>query len=64
MKDLKKFDIAIEVIERCISIQENTDFQDTVFQLRNGKNYLETMKPYLYGTSELIGMNKEYIEED
>ena len=58
----KEEEVEVEDGEKTSSYCNSCFFH--VLILRNGKNYLETMKPYLYGTSELIGMNKEYIEED
>ena len=72
MTDLEKWDIAIEVLERQIDIIENSRsvepdvkmWYDQIFQLRNGKAYLENIKPFILGSIELLEMDREVISEN
>ena len=70
MKHIDKMKIAIEVIEEQINLIEQsrkgepsqTIWYDQLFQLRNGKAYMENVLPFLYGTQELIKMDLECYE--
>ena len=64
VEDIEK---AIEVIEWAIDHRQNfiQDFLDIneLHQLRQGKAYMELIRDMLYGTSELLEMDKEIANE-
>ena len=63
VEDIEK---AIEVIEWAIDHRQNfiQDFLDIneLHQLRQGKAYMELIRDMLYGTSELLEMDKEIAD--
>ena len=72
MKHIDKMKIAIEVIEEQINLIEQsrkgepnqTIWYDQLFQLRNGKAYMETVLSFLLGSQELIKMDLESFENE
>ena len=70
----QRYMIAIDVLESQIQMAEdrvkgeatpnNEDgtqmWLDQLFQLRNGKVYIETMRDMLYGSQELIKLDTEF----
>ena len=62
IKDIEK---AIEVIEWAIDYRQDLrghNFIDELHQLRQGKAYMELIRDMLYGTSELLEMDKEIAD--
>ena len=63
VEDIEK---AIEVIEWAIDYRQDLrghNFIDELHQLRQGKAYMELVRDMLYGTSELLEMDKEIVNE-
>ena len=70
----QRYMIAIDVLESQIQMAENRVkgeatpnnkdgtqmWLDQLFQLRNGKVYMETMRDMLYGSQELIKLDTEF----
>lgn len=69
---LKRIEDAIEVIEWAIdhrrsmfgSVLDEKSLINEIHQLRQGKAYLELITDMLYGTSELLGMDREIAEDN
>ena len=73
----QRYMIAIDVLESQIRMAEdrvkgeatpdNKDgtqmWLDQLFQLRNGKVYMETMRDMLYGSQELIKLDTEFTHD-
>ena len=62
--ELKRIEDAIKVIEWSINhrqdmLKDNSLYLNEIYQLRQGKSYLELITDMLYGTSELLQMDKE-----
>ena len=70
----QRYMIAIDVLESQIQMEEDRVkgeatpdnkngtqmWLDQLFQLRNGKVYIETMRDMLYGSQELIKLDTEF----
>ena len=66
---LKRIKDAIKVVEwaidhRQLMLKDNNFVLNELHQLRQGKSYLELMLDMLYGTSELLEMDKEIAEDN
>ena len=73
----QRYMIAIDVLESQIQMAENRVkgeatpnnkdgtqmWLDQLFQLRNGKVYMETMRDMLYGSQELIKLDTEFTHD-
>ena len=77
MSMTQKYMIAVDVLESQIQMAEDrlkseatSDNQDgtqlwldQLFQLRNGKAYMETMRDMIYGSQELIQLDIEHTHD-
>ena len=69
---LKRIEDAIEVIEWSIdhrqsmlgAVLDENSLINEMHQLRQGKAYLELITDMLYGTSELLDMDREIAEDN
>tara|TARA_R100001443_G_scaffold52848_1_gene64581 strand:+ start:914 stop:1132 length:219 start_codon:yes stop_codon:yes gene_type:complete len=65
---LKRIEDAIEVIEWSIDhrqsmLKDNNLCLNEIHQLRQGKAYLELITDMLYGTSELLEIDRDVLQE-
>ena len=66
---LKRIEDAIEVVEWAIDhrqsmLKDNNLYLNEIYQLRQGKAYLELITDMLYGTSELLEIDQEIAEDN
>jgi len=66
---LKRIEDAIEVVEWAIDhrqsmLKDNNLYLNEIYQLRQGKAYLELITDMLYGTSELLEQDQEIAEDN
>ena len=69
---LKRIEDAIEVVEWAIdhrqsmfgAVIDEKSLINEIHQLRQGKAYLELITDMLYGTSELLEMDREIAEDN